>query len=274
MSTWVLRLIVVNVGVFLLTAANPRVLGLLAFVPRFALVQPWTFVTYQFAHAGLGHLLFNMLGLFFFGSRLEAHLGPRHFLGLYLASGVAGALLSFLNFNTPIIGASAAVFGVFLGFARFWPRERVYIWGVLPVEARVLVVVMTVLALFGGFGFGGGGIAHFAHLGGFLGGWLYLRWAAVELAGGALPASGGGAGGARGGPRALEADRPGGPAPDQPRGVRPGHGQARGRGTGEPDGGGARLPQPLRAGLTGTAAAAVLRPGASRRGEHHANPHP
>ena len=176
MTTWVLRLIVVNVGVFLFTATNPRLLGLLAFVPRFALVQPWTFVTYQFAHAGLGHLLFNMLGLFFFGSRLEAHLGPRHFLGLYLASGVAGALLSFLNFNTPIIGASAAVFGVFLGFARFWPRERVYIWGVLPVEARVLVVVMTVLALFGGFGFGGGGIAHFAHLGGFLGGWLYLRW--------------------------------------------------------------------------------------------------
>ena len=177
MTTWVLRLIVVNVGVFLFTAANPRLLGLLAFVPRFALLQPWTIVTYQFAHAGLGHLLFNMLGLFFFGSRLEQHLGARHFLGLYFASGVAGALLSFVNFNTPIIGASAAVFGVFLGFARYWPRERVYIWGVLPVEARVLVVVMTVLALFGGFGFGGGGIAHFAHLGGFLGGWVYLRWA-------------------------------------------------------------------------------------------------
>jgi membrane associated rhomboid family serine protease len=176
MSTWVLRLIVVNVGVFLLTAANPRILGLLAFVPRFALLQPWTIVTYQFAHAGPGHLLFNMLGLYFFGSRLEEHLGARHFLGLYFTAGVAGALLSFVNFNTPIIGASAAVFGVFLGFARHWPRERVYLWGVLPVEARVLVLVMTVLALFGGFGFGGGGIAHFAHLGGFLGGWVYLRW--------------------------------------------------------------------------------------------------
>ena len=176
MTTWVLRLIVLNVGIFLFTAANPRLLGLLAFVPRFALLQPWTIVTYQFAHAGLGHLLFNMLGLFFFGSRLEGHLGARHFLGLYFASGVAGALLSFVNFNTPIIGASAAVFGVFLGFARYWPRERVYIWGVLPVEARVLVVVMTVLALFGGFGFGSGGIAHFAHLGGFLGAFLYLLW--------------------------------------------------------------------------------------------------
>jgi len=177
MTTWVLRLIVVNVGVFLLTAANPRLLGLLAFVPRFALQQPWTILTYQFAHAGVGHLLFNMLGLFFFGPRLEERLGGRHFLGLYFASGFAGALLSFLNFGTPIVGASAAIFGVFLGFARYWPHERVYIWGVLPVEARVLVVVMTVLALFGGFGFGGGGVAHFAHLGGFLGGWMYLRWA-------------------------------------------------------------------------------------------------
>jgi membrane associated rhomboid family serine protease len=177
-GTWVLRLIVLNAGVFLLTAANPRLFGLLAFVPKFALFQPWTIVTYQFAHAGVGHLLFNMLGLYFFGSRLEEHLGARRFLGLYFASGVAGALLSFLNFNTPIVGASAAVFGVFLGFAQFWPRERVYVWGVLPVEARVLVGVMTVLALFGGFGFGGGGVAHFAHLGGFAGGWCYLRWAA------------------------------------------------------------------------------------------------
>jgi membrane associated rhomboid family serine protease len=176
MTPWVLRLIVVNAGVYLLTAASPGLLRLLAFVPRFALLQPWTIVTYQFAHAGLSHLVFNMLGLFFFGSRLEEHLGPRHFLGLYFVSGVAGALLSFVNFNTPIVGASAAVFGVFLGFARYWPHERVYIWGILPVEARVLVGVMTVLALFGGFGFGGGGIAHFAHLGGFLGGWLYLRW--------------------------------------------------------------------------------------------------
>ncbi|HWR98751.1 MAG TPA: rhomboid family intramembrane serine protease [Candidatus Methanoperedens sp.] len=176
MTTWVLRLIVVNAGVFLFTAANPRLLGLLAFVPRLALLQPWTIITYQFAHAGLGHLLFNMLGLFFFGSRLEEHLGARHFLGLYFASGVTGALLSFLSFNSPIVGASAAIFGVFLGFAHYWPRERVYIWGLLPVEARVLVAVMTVLALFGGLGFGGAGIANFAHLGGFLGGWIYLRW--------------------------------------------------------------------------------------------------
>jgi len=176
MTPWVLRLIVVNVGVYFFTAADPRLYGLLAFTPRFALAQPWTILTYMFVHGGFSHLLFNMLGLFFFGPRLEAHLGGRHFLGLYFASGVMGAILSFLSLNASIIGASGAVFGIFLGFARYWPHEKVYIWGILPVEARVLVLVMTGLALFGGFGFGGGGIAHFAHLGGFVGGYAYLRW--------------------------------------------------------------------------------------------------
>ena len=154
MTPWVMRLVVANVAVFLLTAASPVLIHLFAFVPRYALVQPWTIVTYMFVHGGIGHLLFNMLGLYFFGSRLEERLGPRHFLGLYFASGVMGAAFSLINFNTAIIGASGAVFGVFLGFARAWPRERVYIWGVLPVEARVLVAVMTLLALFGGFGGG------------------------------------------------------------------------------------------------------------------------
>jgi hypothetical protein len=68
------------------------------------------------------------------------------------------------------------VFGVLLGFARYWPRERIYIWGVLPVEARILVLVTTLIALFGGFTGGGGGVAHFAHLGGFVGGYAYLKY--------------------------------------------------------------------------------------------------
>ena len=177
MSTWVLRLIVVNVGIFAFTAANPRLLGLLAFLPRFALFQPWTIVTYQFAHAGLGHLLFNMLGLFFFGPRLELELGERQFLILYFLSGITGAALSFfLSPTTAIIGASGGVYGVFLGFAYFWPRAQIYIWGVLPVEARWLVALMTLFSLFGGAGGSADGTAHFAHLGGFLGGFIYLKW--------------------------------------------------------------------------------------------------
>lgn len=185
MTPWVLRLILANVVshvlVTYLVRSDPitagRVLNALILVPSQALTHPWTVVTYMFLHSNLWHILFNMLGLFFFGPRLEQRLGGRHFLGLYFAGGVMGAVLSY--FFTPdahIIGASGAVFGVFLGFARYWPRERVYIWGILPVESRVLVAVMTFLSLYYGAR-GGGDVAHFAHLGGFAGGYIFLRWA-------------------------------------------------------------------------------------------------
>ncbi len=130
----------------------------------------------MFLHGGLWHLAFNMLALFFFGPRLELRLGGRNFLGLYFVSGIAGALLSLLTPNVPIVGASGAVYGVLLGFARSWPRDQIYIWGVFPIEARWLVAIMTALSLYGGFIGRGGGVAHFAHLGGFLGGFIYLKW--------------------------------------------------------------------------------------------------
>jgi membrane associated rhomboid family serine protease len=175
-TPWVSRLVFANVGVFLLTAFAPAVVWPMALVPAFIPRQPWTLLTYMFLHAGFGHLLFNMLGLYFFGPRVESRLGGRRFLGLYLTSGLVGALLSLATPYARIVGASGAVFGVMLGFARYWPREPIYLWGVFPVEARVLVVVTTVLALWGAFSRATGGIAHFAHLGGYVGGYVYLRW--------------------------------------------------------------------------------------------------
>jgi len=177
MTPWVTRLIVANVIVYIMSVAAPSLTTALMFVPALILVRPWTIITYMFLHAGLWHLLFNMLGLFFFGPRLELELGEQKFLVLYFVSGIMGAVLSFIF--TPfsgIIGASGAVFGVFMGFAYYWPREQVYVWGIMPVEARWLVIIMTVLSLFGGAGIGESGIAHFAHLGGFAGGYLYLKW--------------------------------------------------------------------------------------------------
>jgi membrane associated rhomboid family serine protease len=177
MTPWVTRLIIANAAMFIIGVAAPDVSSALTLVPVFVLSRPWTLVTYMFLHGGLMHLLFNMLGLFFFGPRLEDRLGSQDFLWLYFISGLMGAVLSFVF--TPyaaIIGASGAVFGVFLGFAYFWPRETIYVWGIIPIEARWLVVIMTALSLFGGFGGAMGGIAHFAHLGGFAGGFLYLKW--------------------------------------------------------------------------------------------------
>jgi membrane associated rhomboid family serine protease len=175
-TPWVKRLLIANVVMFFAAGVVPLLWYVMVLVPALIPTRPWTLITYQFLHAGLWHLLFNMLGLFFFGPRLEARLGGRNFLLLYLVSGLMGGLLSLATPNVAIVGASAAVFGVLLGFARYWPRERIYIWGILPVEARVLVVVLTALALWGGIGGSRGGIAHFAHLGGFLGGYLVLKW--------------------------------------------------------------------------------------------------
>lgn len=175
MTPWVRWLLVANIAVFVAQLAAPIVTSFLAFIPAYALVRPWSLLTYMFAHspAGFSHILFNMLGLLIFGPRVEERLGSSHFIRLYLVAGITGALLSFFTPFVAIIGASGAVFGVQLAYARFWPRDRIYIWGVLPVEARVLVLVMTGLALWGGAR-GGGNVAHFAHLGGFLGAWIYL----------------------------------------------------------------------------------------------------
>lgn len=159
------------------------ILEYLVFLPQYALTRPWTAVTYMFLHGGLSHILFNMLGLFFFGSRVESRLGERRFITLYLLSGAAGAL-AYLIFTPrgPMVGASGGVFGVMMAFAMFWPREKIYIWGVLPVEARILVMVTTAFALYASYTGRSGGVAHFAHLGGYVGAWLYLQYIARNSA--------------------------------------------------------------------------------------------
>ncbi len=171
MTKWVQRLVIANVLVFFLQSTLPGLMQNLEFVPFFILSRPWTLVTYMFAHAGFMHVFFNMLGLYFFGSRVEDRLGPERFFALYFISGITGGLLTFIfSPYTPIVGASAAVFGVSLAYARFWPRDQILLWGIVPIEARWLVALMTAMALFGV----GQGVAHYAHLGGFVGGYLYL----------------------------------------------------------------------------------------------------
>lgn len=177
MTPWVRRLIVANIIVFFLQQTVGGVTNALAFVPAYTFVRPWTLVTYMFVHANLTHILFNMLALYFFGPRVEERLGETRFITLYGISGVAGAILSliFAPFS-PIIGASGAVFGVMLAFARFWPTAEIYIMGILPLQARVAVLLMAAVSLWSGLRGSRTGVADFAHLGGFVGGWLYLKW--------------------------------------------------------------------------------------------------
>jgi membrane associated rhomboid family serine protease len=176
-TPWVGRLLAANVAVFFLEQTVRGLAQVLAFVPAAVLVRPWTVVTYMFVHAGLGHIFFNMIALYFFGPRVEERIGSARFFLLYMLSGVSGALLSAVFApRAPIVGASGAVFGVMLAFAHYWPRDRILIWGILPVEARVLVLITTLLALNSGLRGSRGGVADFAHLGGFVGAFFYVRW--------------------------------------------------------------------------------------------------
>ncbi|MGD2070339.1 MAG: rhomboid family intramembrane serine protease [Gemmatimonadota bacterium] len=189
LTPWVKRLLIANVVMFFATQVlDPRLVNDLVFYPMRPypaegvyrpdlFFKPWTVVTYMFLHAGLGHIFFNMIGLFFFGPRLEQRLGGKDFLWLYFLSGLGGAVFSFFFARSnPIVGASGAVYGVLLGFALFWPRERIYIWGILPVEAWLLATILVGASLWSGLTGSRSGVAHFAHIGGLAFGYGFIKW--------------------------------------------------------------------------------------------------
>ena len=177
MTPVVRALLMANIGAFFVQMMIPFFADMFVFIPAFVLIRPWTLITYMFLHGGMMHLLFNMLGLFFFGPRVEERIGSQRFTILYFLAGISGALLSFaFSRANPILGASAGVFGVMMAFAHFWPDTPIHIWGIIPVPARVLVIITTVLAIWSGFGGARSGVAHFAHLGGYAGAFLYLKW--------------------------------------------------------------------------------------------------
>ncbi|MGH7457597.1 MAG: rhomboid family intramembrane serine protease [Longimicrobiaceae bacterium] len=174
-TPWVKRLLIANAVFFLVTWAFRGLLPYLVFTPAEILTSPWTPITYQFVHAGLLHLLINMLILFFFGPPLEERWGSGEFIKFYLVSGLGGAALSVLFPTTPILGASGAVYGVMLAYALYWPENPIYIWGVFPVKAKWWVAFLAGMSVFYLISGTATGIAHLAHLGGFAAAYLYLK---------------------------------------------------------------------------------------------------
>lgn len=177
LTPWVKRIIIANVAIYLATLAFPVIQLWLTLIPALTFVRPWTLVTYMFAHGGFFHLFFNMLVLFFFGPPLEGMWGGREFAKFYVIAGLGGAVFSyFFAFEVGVLGASAAVYGVMLAFAMNWPDMTIHIWGILPVKAKWLVAFLAAVSVASIIGGTGGGIAHFAHLGGFAAAFLYLRF--------------------------------------------------------------------------------------------------
>jgi membrane associated rhomboid family serine protease len=139
----------------------------------------WQLVTYMFAHGSWTHILFNMLGLFIFGIQVERRMGSKEFLLYYLLTGTLAGALSFVVYvatgtHVVLLGASGALFAVELAFAAFYPDALIYIWGIIPLRAPVMVLGFTALELFFSFTGMRRGVAHFTHLFGFASGWVYF----------------------------------------------------------------------------------------------------
>jgi rhomboid family protein len=137
----------------------------------------WQLVTYIFLHGGPFHILFNMLGLWMFGSELERLWGARKFTTFFFVCGIGAALLTVLvspNSGIPTIGASGAIYGILLAFGMFFPN-RIIILILFPIRAKYLVMIFGGLAFYSSIAANGNGIANVAHLGGMLIGLLYLK---------------------------------------------------------------------------------------------------
>lgn len=151
---------------------------LFGFTPALALARAylWQFVTYLFLHGSILHIALNMLFLWMFGSELERIWGWKPFLRYYFVTGIGAVVFQIpVAWNTPSVGASGAVFGLLTAYAMLYPNRRLYVWLLFPVKAKWVVLGAFLLELYLGLTQWGSGIAHLAHVGGAVVGWLYLK---------------------------------------------------------------------------------------------------
>jgi membrane associated rhomboid family serine protease len=176
-------LIIANAVAFVISEVAQEIILWLGLVPavvfgQFAIWQP---VTYMFLHGGLGHLIFNMLALWMFGTDLEREWRTRFFVKYYFVTGVGAAATSLLLsmfsgsvYYSVTVGASGAIYGLLLAFAMYFPHRQLILF-IFPVPARIAVTILGAIAFLSSIGGPGGGVAHSAHLGGIVIGYLYLK---------------------------------------------------------------------------------------------------
>jgi membrane associated rhomboid family serine protease len=184
-------LLIANTAVFFLQLFLPsEVLYFFGLVPYRVWhdLYFWQLFTYQFLHGGLFHLLFNMLAVWMFGCDLERRWGTNFFLRYYFVSVVGGGILNALlvpGQNAPSIGASAGVYGILLAYGLIYPNRIVYFYFLFPIKMKHFVWIIGAITLYSSLAASQNGIAHLAHLGGMLFGYLYLRggnpWDRVKL---------------------------------------------------------------------------------------------
>lgn len=177
------NLIIINSVIFLLQLLltflfnQPILEGIFALNPaKVSDFWIWQLVTYSFLHADFFHILFNMLSLWMFGSDLENNWGSDIFLKAYLFAATMGGVLTYLvSFwwsQGIVLGASGGVIGLLVAFGLIWPNRETLFMGIFPVKAKFLVIIIMLMLAFSG----GGRIAHLAHIGGAVGGFLFVRY--------------------------------------------------------------------------------------------------
>jgi rhomboid-like protein len=213
--TVVKNLLIINIIFFIATALFEskgillvRMLGV--YYPDSPNFKVWQIISYMFMHGGFTHILFNMFALFTFGSTVERVMGSKRFLNFYLITGLGALALQFLVqaieiygltgsmtidiltyrsadtnviktlseiYYVPMVGASGAIFGLLIAFGMLFPNAELYIMFIpVPIKAKYIIPVYIILELFLGVAqFSGDSIAHFAHLGGALFGFILVK---------------------------------------------------------------------------------------------------
>ena len=185
MTPMVKRILIINISVFvldllLMSFFRLRLSLYFGLVPKLIVSELafFQFFTYMFLHGNFFHLFWNMFILWMFGSDLEREWGAKEFLFFYLLTGVGAGLLNFLamlNSMIPTIGASGAIYGLLAAFGMLFPNRLIYIYFLFPVKAKYFVLFIGFITFTSAFSYSDSNIAHFAHLGGMLFGYLYIR---------------------------------------------------------------------------------------------------
>jgi membrane associated rhomboid family serine protease len=181
-------LLLTNVGLFLLQLLTGQLLPQwFALWPPGVGFEPWQLVSYAFLHEGVAHIFFNMFALFMFGTPLERYWGSLRFTSFYFVCILAAGLTqltvaTFESSQSPTIGASGGIFGLLLAFAIYFPRQRIMLlFPPIPLPAWAFVSLYGLLELFLGVTGNEASVAHFAHLGGMLGGAaMILFWRVTD----------------------------------------------------------------------------------------------
>ena len=177
-----------NVGAFVATAIFPDIIDYFGLVPEAVIERQWIWqpITYMFLHEGIFHILFNMLGIWMFGVELERIWGTKFFLRYYAITGVGAALTTVIVALLPFaatsqiypavtIGASGALYGLLLAYALYYPHRPILMFMLFPVPAKYFVIIIGAIAFLSSTSAGAPKVAHAAHLGGMIFGYLYLR---------------------------------------------------------------------------------------------------